>query len=181
MLKGFFWALPATVLLATSAVSHPEPEAHICGIDPDTMTVWPGYGTVGPVYDRGTNFFTVERTATGVIHHRLYKDECNASSIRVDYGSDNDISPSEAYTGFWGLKIQSFYYNSANGDWNTTTQRTIINEFGEITEQKQVESQLTSVNGLNQWVDYQTTDYVAGVISQTVVRQSSRLTPLYPR
>ena len=96
MKKAIYAAVAATIA-AGSAVAHSGPEAHVCGIDPASVSEWPGYGTRGNIYDRGDYFFAVEVTdfqeaisykhwnkVESITNHvRIYKDDCRVSDIEI--------------------------------------------------------------------------------------------------
>lgn len=103
-MKTIISAAVAASMLAGASLAHPSKETHICGIDPDTLTEWPGYGTRGNIYDRGDYFFAVgvkdfspsisykhwNKVESITTHYRVYKDDCRVSEIEIVHPeSDN--------------------------------------------------------------------------------------------
>ncbi len=153
MSRYFLVALFIATLSTTTALSHPKPEPHICGIDPDLVQPYRGYGTMNNIYDRGEYYFYAERNGDTTTHLRIYKKGCSVSAIELSH-SDRDGAVVRTLA---GTIIRNYViYN--NGHYVRAQQTVSTDPEGTVTVQQQTESRWTN----NAWVDSTQVDYLAG-------------------
>jgi len=140
MKKSILAAIAAT-MVSGSAYAHTANTPHVCGVDPDVISEWPGYGTRAKIYDRGDYFFAVEvktfhtpisykhwnRVESITNHIRIYKDDCRVSNIEIVHTESKDEEV-EAGTGVggtvdrWSIEFEPYgvgqnrvYFVNSNG------------------------------------------------------------------
>ena len=108
-MKTIILAALAAGMFAGVATAHPSNETHVCGIDPATLSEWPGYGTRDKIYDRGDYFFAVvvkdftpsisykgQKVESITTHYRVYKDDCRVSEAEIVHTESKDTVESDS-------------------------------------------------------------------------------------